>query len=43
MENTQKETWVTPELVCIGRSNPEETVLAKCNENGLGLEIEIGS
>lgn len=34
-----KDEWVTPQLICMGRSNPEETVLGKCHEAQLGTTV----
>ncbi|MEI7832119.1 MAG: hypothetical protein WCJ56_02840 [bacterium] len=38
-----KEEWVTPQLICMGRSNPEETAVLACNEDGLGGLFNVTS
>jgi hypothetical protein len=33
-QSTQKKIWVTPELIVLVRSKPEEAVLTACKPNG---------
>lgn len=37
MSNTRKE-WTKPQLIVLGRSNPEESVLLKCRTMSQGCD-----
>ena len=35
MEDAKKKTWITPQLIVLGRGSPEENVLSGCKTSAL--------